>query len=128
MKKAMFVTIAALFAGVAVISLSGASGPAAPERAFGVSVRVLPDEEFDDIIQCGLSVFEVGDDASQAEVPAMRIMAGDWSASKYTEKNEIEIELRCHVNAEMTEVVYEVEGTRDERVVLNHLGSVRFEK
>ena len=39
----------------------------------------------------------------------------------------VDVTLKCAVNAEKTEVTYEVEGQRDGRIVLNYLGTVRFE-
>ena len=39
----------------------------------------------------------------------------------------IAVTLNCAVNAEKTEVTYEVEGRRNGRVVSNHLGTIRFQ-
>ena len=126
MRNAVLVTIAVLATCATVVSVSGAPVSEPAEVVYGFDVRVLPDEEFEDFLQCGLSVFTIGDDRQQWELPSLRIVAGDANSMQFQGVDRIEVTFNCAVNAEKTEVTYEVEGQRDGRIVLNHLGTVRF--
>ena len=119
--------LVALVIGMLAVSGPGTTDPNPTESAYGFGVRVLPDEEYDDFLQCGLSVFALADGGEQWELPSLRIVVGGANSMKFRGVDGIDITLNCAVNAEKTEVTYEVEGQRNGRVVSNHLGTIRFQ-
>ncbi len=117
---AMALLTAAVLAGSTVIE-SDVTDP-----IYGFGVRVLPDEELDDFVQCGLSVFHLADGSNSWELPSLRIFEGSSNSMIFLGENDLEVTFKCFVNREQTEVTYEVEGKRNGRLVLDHLATIRL--
>ena len=124
-KKAV---LAAAFSLLAVlIVFAGPTTPAPEDPIYGFGVRVLPDEEFDDFVQCRLSVFRLDTEEEVAELPSLRIMAGDVNAMVLRTVDDLEVTFECTVNAEKTEATYAVAGTRSGRLLMNQLATIRLQ-
>ena len=126
--KRTLVTAAALLLMTGLIVFAG---PAATQFAmdapvYGFGVDVLPDEEFDDFVQCGLTVFTLEGEEHVAQLPRLRIMTGDANSMTFRGIDDVEVTFKCAINADKTEATYEIAGTREGRLVMNHLATVRF--
>ena len=126
MRKSFWVLGAFLFAGLLVLANpSGSQGDAA-NSVYGFAVEVQPDDEFDDFVRCGMSIFTLEDEKSTGELPALRIMAGDSNSMKVIGADGVEVTFTCGVNAAMTEATKEIAGHTNDRLVMNHLASVQL--
>ncbi len=126
MRKNLWVLGACLFAGLVVLANpSGIQGDAATS-VYGFAVEVHPDDEFDDFVRCGMSIFTLEDEKSTGELPALRIMAGDSNSMRVMFADGVEVTFTCGVNAAMTEATYEIAGHTNDRLVMNHLATVQL--
>ena len=126
MRKGLWVLGACLCVGLLVLAnASGSQGDGATS-IYGFAVEVQPDDEFDDFVRCGMSIFTLEDEKSVGKFPALRIMAGDSNSMKVRRADGVEVTLTCGVNAAMTEATYEVAGHTNDRLVMNHLATVRL--
>ena len=126
MRKNLWVLGACLFAGLLVLANPiGGQGDVAISL-YGFAVEVQPDDEFDDFISCGMSVFTLDDESSIGELPDLRIMAGGSNSMQFKGEDGVEVTFTCGVNAAMTEVTYEIAGHTNDRLVMNHLATVQL--
>ena len=109
--------------GLALAGSAGESG-SSPEQRYGYGVTVQPDAQWADFIECGLTVFRLDTGEKLPDLPTLRIMAGTHNGMFFRD-GELDVELSCGVNRQMTEVVYEVKGTVGDRTVLSYQATVR---
>ena len=127
MRKNVWVFGACLFVGLlALANPSGNQGDAATS-IYGFGVEVQPDDEFDDFIRCGMSIFTLEDEKSIGELPALRIMAGGSNSMQVMGADGVEVTFTCGVNTAMTEATYEIAGHTGERLVMNHLATIQLD-
>ena len=126
MRKNLWVLGACLFAGLLVLANpTGGQGHVAISL-YGFAVEVQPDDEFDDFISCGMSVFTLDDESSIGELPDLRIMAGGSNSMQFKGEDGVEMTFTCGVNAAMTEATYEIAGHTNDRLVMNRLATVQL--
>jgi len=123
MKLAMFAFGACL---IAVLVFASPNEELDAVASYGFSVAVEPDEEFPDFIRCGVSIFDLETESDLREYPALRIASGDHNAMNIVKEDGVEVTFSCSVNEEMTEATYEIAGRLDDRIVINHLASIRL--
>ena len=111
----------------AMIVVASPSKPEPQGSVYGFNVRVVPDSELADFVRCGLSVFELETEELVAELPSLTIHAGGSNSLVFNGVDGVEVTLECSVDAEKTEASYEIEGTRDGQLVLNHLATIRLQ-
>lgn len=120
MVRTGIVIVALILAGVVAV------GSAEKTPAYGYSVEVTPDEEFENFVQCTLMVFDLETGRPVSNLPSLRIMEGDANSLVFRDSHGTEVEFSCTVDPKMTEVSYELEGTLRGAPVLNHLSTVRL--
>ncbi len=123
-RKALVAGVAVAFAAVLVLASprQEVRGP-----AYGFGVEVTPDHEFDDFVQCRLRIFELETEKLVAELPPLRIMAGDSNGMKFRDQYGLEVDFRCSVDRQQMETTYEVAATLEGVMVVNHLATVRLD-
>ena len=127
MRKNFWVLGACLFAGLLVLANPTGSQGDVAISLYGFAVEVQPDDEFDDFISCGMSVFTLDDESSIGELPDLRIMAGGSNSMQFKGEDGVEVTFSCGVNAAMTEATYEIAGHTGERLVMNHLATIQLD-
>ena len=127
MRKTFWVLGACLLVGLLVFANPGGSQGDPAKLIYGFGVEVQPDDEFDDFVSCGMSMFRLEDEKSIGELPALRIMAGDANSMQAIGADGVEVTFTCGVNAAMTEATYEIAGHVGERLVLNHLATIQLD-
>ena len=127
MRKNLWVLGACLFAGLLVLANPTGSQGDVATSLYGFAVEVQPDDEFDDFISCGMSVFTLDDESSIGELPDLRIMAGGSNSIQFKGEDGVEVTFTCGVNAAMTEATYEIAGHTGERLVMNHLATIQLD-
>ncbi len=123
MKTAMLALGACL---IAVLVFAGPNEELDTVASYGYSVAVEPDEEFPDFIRCGISIFNLDTESNLSNFPALRIASGDHNAMNIVMEDGVEVTFSCSVNEDMTEATYEIAGHFDDRLVINHLASIRL--
>ena len=123
-KKALVAGVAVAFAAVLVLAAPGQE-VRGPDYGFGV--EVTPDHEFDDFVQCRLRIFELETEKLVAELPPLRIMAGDNNGLEFHDQYGLEVDFRCSVDRQQMETTYEVAATLEGVMVVNHLATVRLD-
>ena len=113
----MLVAMVALLAvtGLIVFAGPGATQLSAKASVYGFGVSVLPDKEFDDFVQCGLTVFALENEEPLPQLPSLRIMTGDANSMTFRGIDDVEVTFKCAINADKTEATYEIAGTREGR-------------
>ena len=126
MRHGMWVLGACLFVGLLVLASTNGSQADVASSLYGFSVAVQPDNEFAGFVSCGMSIFTLADEKSLGETPALLITSGGANSMKFIGIDGVEVTFSCGVNAEMTEATYEIAGRMEDRLVLNHLATVRL--
>jgi hypothetical protein len=127
MRKTFLVLGACLFVGLLVFANQGGGHGDVSTSIYGFGVEVQPDDEFDDFVRCGMSMFRLEDEKSIGELPALRIMAGGSNSMQAMGADGVEVTFTCGVNAAMTEARYEIAGHVGERLVMNHLATIQLD-
>jgi len=127
MKKWHWVLGACFLVALFVFANPGVDQSDLEAPVYGFSVKVLPDEEFDDFMHCGMSVFTLVGETGLREPPSLRMMAGDSNTMKLGGLDRMDVTFTCGINAAMTEATYEIAGRRDGQLVLNHLATIRLQ-
>ena len=81
-----------------VQQLTGTKDTAAQKPIYGFGVKVVPDEEFDDFVRCGMSIFTLEDEEGVVEPPSLWIMAGDSNGMVFRGLDGMDVRLdasRC---------------------------------
>ena len=126
-RKSAFVAAAMIvLATIVAFAGTGVSEPTDKKPIYGFGVTVLPDDEFDDFVRCGMSIFTLTDEKSLGEPPSLRIMAGDSNSMQFSGLDGMDVTFTCGINAGMTEIAYEIAGTRDGQLVTNQLATIRL--
>ena len=126
-RTSVIAAVLLLLTGLIAFAGPGATESAVQAPVYGFGVSVLPDEEFDDFVQCGLTVFALESEEHLAQLPSLRIMVGDANTMLFRGVDDVEVTFKCAINADKTEATYEIAGTREGRLVMNHLATVRFQ-
>ena len=111
----------------AMIVVASPSKPEPQGSIYGFNVRVAPDSDLAGFVQCGLSVFDLETEELVAELPSLTIPAGGTNGMMFNGVDGVKVTLECSVDEERTEASYEIEGTRDGQLVLNHLATIRLQ-
>ena len=126
MKTGIGIIAACLVAALVVFAGSSPTDSKPADPVYGFSVKVVPDDEFDDFVRCGMSIFTLTDEKSLGEPPSLRIMAGDSNRMLFGGLDGMDVTFTCGINAGMTEVAYEIAGKRDGQLVTNQLATIRL--
>ena len=122
--KALVIVALSLLAAVLVFA-----SPSRPEpqiSLYGFDVRVVPDKELADFVQCGLSVFKLETEELVAALPDLVIHAGGTNSLVFNGVDDVEVTFECSVDTEKTEASYEIAGRRDGQLMMNHLATIRL--
>ncbi len=121
--------VATLLLLTVLVELAGpsTSEPLQQRPIYGFGVHVWPDDELDDFVQCGLTVFNLETEEHVWELPPLWIMVGDANTMRFLGVDGVDVRFSCEVNRERTEVSYSVAGTVGDQLVMNHLATVRFQ-
>lgn len=126
MKRMMLLIGACLLVGLVVLA-SPNNDSKGVGSSFGFAVSVEPDQEFADITKCGMSIFSlVTEENVFPELPSLQIAAGDYNSMSVAASDGFEVTFSCSVDAAQTEATYEIAGRAGDRLVMNHIATVRL--
>ena len=126
-RRVSLVATLLLLTVLVVLAGPSMSEPLQQGPIFGFGVHVWPDDELDDFVKCGLTVFNLETEEHVWELPPLRIMVGTANTMRFFGDDGIDVRFDCEVNRERTEVSYTVAGTVGDQLVMNHLTTVRFQ-